>query len=101
MIVVGAVLIVGGIAAIAASVPQWQDGLDDGMASPNTRMTGHDGWALGAAAGLDLLGLAGVTVGAVLLPLGIKKTAVEAQPASPLQAQLPTRARGVEVSFAF
>ena len=94
---VGAVLIVGGIAAAIGSVPLWQDGFDDGMRPPNTRITGHDGWMMAAGAGLDLLGIAGVTVGGVVLAAGVKRVPGTPEPAT---ASLPP-VRGLEVSLAF
>lgn len=100
--VAGAVLLGLGLIAAGTSIPFWQDALDDGQLAPNKRFSGHDGIALGEAIGLDLLGLVGVTVGVVLLPMGARLRPVDAPQAfTPQSPPIQGRVAKLEVALAF
>jgi len=99
-IITGAFLLALGIAAVGASVPMWKDAVDADQNSLNKNFSGRDALVLIGAVGVDLAGVACLTIGAIQLPRGIKGRRVDA-PLAFEPGPVPGRTTGVEVAFAF
>ncbi|MGC4118043.1 MAG: hypothetical protein QM765_26530 [Myxococcales bacterium] len=98
MVITGALLIAAGLLAIAGSVQLHEDAFDLNQKPGNRRWGDHDGIAFAEGVGLDVLGLAGVVVGAVLVPVGLKLRAVEV-PAAPVPSPGTGAKLGVALAF--